>query len=492
MQLRYIGHASFVIDVAGRRIVCDPWWNGPAFAGQWFQYPAPRPDGVDDGPVDFVFISNGHEDHLHVPTLRGFRRDTTLIVPRLPETGLRDFLRSLGFERIVELGHGERRRLAPGLDAALYRNRDDSILVLEGDGRTLVNVNDALHAAPRHIIDHFCDLIRARHPRIDTALVGYGISTWFPAGIQITDDVGYEPVVRERAMADGFAYVARRLGARLALPIGGSQVFVDDASRWINAERLRAVSPCEVLRAQGGHTVQTAWLAPGDRVVGDTVRSMGGRRPQPEEIDAAVRTVFALAVAERRQRSACEAARASRLERALSGNARRRARRVLGPDGTMLCRIDLRDMPEWSLLVEGDAKGARVTRCDRLRLAPMVLTTRFEILEALAFQDYGDEVLTRGCGATLQVRQRDVHAYRTILDLLGRRTLAARRRDSLFAWLWSPRRRFDAWKRDRHWARLAARLRRGQISAVNDPDSTDPDLWSPLRQDSLSLAAADR
>ncbi len=455
MQLRYIGHASVVIDVAGRRMVCDPWWNGPAFAGQWFQYPEPRPDGVEDGPVDFVFLSHAREDHLHVPTLRGFRRDTALVVPRLPESGLRDFLQSLGFEHIVELGHGERRRLAPGLDATLYRNHDDSILVLEGDGRTLVNVNDALHAAPQPVIDHFCDLIRRRHPRPDTALVGYSLSTWFAAGIQLTDDVGYELAAHERAMAEGFAYVARRLDARLALPIGGSQVFVDDASRWINAERLRAASPCEVLRAQGGHTVQTSWFAPGDRVVGDSVLSAGGRRSQPDEIDAAVRGVFALAVAERRQRTAGDAARRECLERALRDNAVRRAHRVLGPDAGIHCRIDLRDIPEWSLLVEAGPSVVRVTRCDRSHPAPMVLTTRLEILEALAFQDYGDEVLTRGCGATLQVRQRDLHAYRTILDLLGRRTLAARRRDHLLAWLRSPHRRFDAWKRDRHWTRFA-------------------------------------
>ena len=75
MRLRYIGHASVTIETAARRIVCDPWWNGPAFAGGWLQYPLPRPEIADSEKVDFIFVSHGHEDHLHVPTLRTLRKD---------------------------------------------------------------------------------------------------------------------------------------------------------------------------------------------------------------------------------------------------------------------------------------------------------------------------------------------------------------------------------------------------------------------------------
>lgn len=481
MQIRYIGHASLAIDVAGKHLLCDPWWNGPAYTGQWHQYPVPQVEPADTQEVDFVYISHGHEDHLHVPTLRSIRREAVLIIPRLRDTGMRDFLRSLGFRRVLELGHGERRCLAPGLHATLYLNREDSILALEGDGRTLLDANEALHASPRHVIDHLCEQIRSRHSRIDALFAGYGGASWFPNCMQITDDPGFDPAARERALVEGFAHVVRRLEPRMALPFAASFVLLEDRLRWINDARFRAPSPCEELRRLGLHDVRTHFLLPGDRILDDQILAANHRRPTPEEAEEDLQRLFAMPLAELRQRHEPDEPRHERLLAVLRGNAARRARRILAPGERLLCRIDLRDAPETSLLVDCERGQVRIERCDRLRLAPMVLTMRRAILEALATQDYGFESITIGYGAMLQLRRRDLPLRNRLVAILGRRPLPPSRAEAFAAFLRAPLRRCDLWWRDRHWRHLEARLRRGEVQQSNDLYSSDPERWSPLR-----------
>lgn len=488
MQIRYIGHSCIAVEIAGKKILCDPWWNGPAYTGQWFPYPVPRPEPGDSQKLDFLFISHGHEDHLHVPTLKTLSRDVTVVVPKYREPNLRDFLHGLGFARVLEVGHGQRRHLAPGITATVYINKEDSVLVLEGDGRVLVDASDALHACSRHVIDHLIRQIRARHPRIDTLFLGHSGASWFPNCIQITDDVGYDPALRERVFAENFAYIAQALEPRLVVPIGGGFALLDDRHRWINEARWHGEDPCEALRRHGGAHIKSLRLAPGDRLVGDELVRGGTRLLGPEDADAELERLYGLQMSELRQRPEPDAGALQRLLEDLRGNAARRARRVLEPQQRLICRIDVRDVPEISFLVDCTRERATVIRCDRLRLAPMVLSTRLAVLEALATQDYGSESIRIGYGATLQLRKRDLPLRNALLAVLGRHPLPPTRAEAIVAWLRSPWRSFDVWRRELHWLRLTMRMRRGDVKRYNDIFSADPDRWSPLRADPLPPA----
>jgi hypothetical protein len=485
MQIRYIGHACLAVEVGGRRILCDPWWTGPAYTGQWYPYPVPRLEPEESRRVDFLYISSGREDHLHLPTLKTITRDAALVIPKLRDPGLRDFLRTLGFRRVIEIGHGERRQLGPGVHATIYINQEDSILVLEAAGRTLVDANDALLTSPRHVVDHFARLIRARHPRIDSLFLGYSSASWFPSCIRITDDVGYDSRARDRAVIENFAYIVRALGPRMALPIGGGFALLDDRLRWINHSSRGAGAPCEEVRRQGATDIRTHVLAPGDRILGEQVFPAAHRALGPEESAAELQRLFALEISELRQTHEPDEPRLARLLEALKANAARRAATVLDPDQSLLCRIDLRDVPEISFLVDYTPARAKVGRCNRLRLAPMVLTTRLAVLEALATQDYGFESIRIGCGAVLQLRKRDLPARDALLMLLGRQPLPPTSTERLVSMLRSPWRSLDLWRRDLHWRRLELRIRNGEVRRFNDMSSSDPERWSPLRSEPL-------
>ncbi|HET6757197.1 MAG TPA: MBL fold metallo-hydrolase, partial [Burkholderiales bacterium] len=107
MKTTAIGHASLLTEVKGTRIVSDPWWKGPCYGAQWWIYPPPEVKALANGPVDYVYISHGHNDHFHPATLNG----TKVLVSK--HIGLESAIGELGFEVIAiaedecyDLGNG--------------------------------------------------------------------------------------------------------------------------------------------------------------------------------------------------------------------------------------------------------------------------------------------------------------------------------------------------------------------------------------------------
>ncbi|HST65928.1 MAG TPA: MBL fold metallo-hydrolase, partial [Mycobacteriales bacterium] len=65
VSVRYLGHAGFVVEAAGVRLLMDPWFY-PAFLGSWFPYPDNRPllPEVTGTSFDYLYVSHTHEDHF--------------------------------------------------------------------------------------------------------------------------------------------------------------------------------------------------------------------------------------------------------------------------------------------------------------------------------------------------------------------------------------------------------------------------------------------
>ncbi len=71
-RISYIGHASFLIQTAGRNILLDPVWSKRASPSRFVGPRRVNNPGIafaDLPPIDLVFVSHGHYDHLDVRTL---------------------------------------------------------------------------------------------------------------------------------------------------------------------------------------------------------------------------------------------------------------------------------------------------------------------------------------------------------------------------------------------------------------------------------------
>ncbi|PYY11509.1 MAG: MBL fold metallo-hydrolase, partial [Acidobacteria bacterium] len=82
LGVTFIGHSSFLIQIAGRNVVVDP-----NFARWLFVLKRQRRPGIrlsDLPPIDYVLVSHAHFDHLHRPSLRAIARLTRWRCGRAP------------------------------------------------------------------------------------------------------------------------------------------------------------------------------------------------------------------------------------------------------------------------------------------------------------------------------------------------------------------------------------------------------------------------
>ncbi|HEU5155009.1 MAG TPA: MBL fold metallo-hydrolase [Gemmatimonadales bacterium] len=110
----FIGHASFLVQVADVNLLIDPVYAERAsplsFAGpRRVRAPGVRLDDLP--PISCVLLSHNHYDHCDLRTLRAL--DHRFHIPIVTPIGNRRLLQAAGIEHIEELDWWERARTAP-------------------------------------------------------------------------------------------------------------------------------------------------------------------------------------------------------------------------------------------------------------------------------------------------------------------------------------------------------------------------------------------
>ncbi|MCW3040559.1 MAG: hypothetical protein JWM31_2464 [Solirubrobacterales bacterium] len=132
-SIRWLGHASALLEIDGVRLLTDPLLR-PRLAHITRRVPVITPQSL--GRVDGVLISHVHLDHLDRPTLKALGRHVPLVAPR----GAAASLRGLG--PVTELEAGQSTVLAgvevtatPAVHTAMRRGRRVPALgyVVDGD-----------------------------------------------------------------------------------------------------------------------------------------------------------------------------------------------------------------------------------------------------------------------------------------------------------------------------------------------------------------------
>jgi len=421
MRVRAIGHAGLEIEVSGLRILTDPWWAGPAFAGQWLPWPAPQPGGADRRGLDYVFLSSPRDNHLHGPTLRTLRPGAAALVPEMPGGRMARRLRETvgGWPHIVEMPHGRTLQLRRGVRATCYVNRDQSVLVLEDGDRVLVHAADALHTAPAAVIDHFSALLRSRHPPVDTLFSGYAAADWFPDCLRLPgkDD---RAVARARGLlaAENWLRVVEALQPRLAVALPPGFALLEPHNRWIEEVRRGLPLPPDLHAARhGGHGTRCFVAGPGDVVDGVEPVSGTGSRPSPAGPDAAPAGPWDDASRTPACPPQLDATDLADLVARLDARVRHGARRNAAA-GWLGAEIRLRENPGLCLHVERTTLGA-CAGIGPARRATVRLETRVPVLESV-LDGGGLDPIVHGCGAVARLDDaEDLPALDALLGLLA-------------------------------------------------------------------------
>jgi L-ascorbate metabolism protein UlaG (beta-lactamase superfamily) len=110
LAITFIGHASFLIQVAGLNILIDPVFARWLVLIRRLRRPGVR---IEDLPaIDAVLLTHAHMDHLNLPSLRKIIRNTlrqrgSAPVVVVPE-GVEDLVNTLGFAEVLTTRWWER------------------------------------------------------------------------------------------------------------------------------------------------------------------------------------------------------------------------------------------------------------------------------------------------------------------------------------------------------------------------------------------------
>lgn len=278
MQISFIGHASILIESRGVRILSDPWWRGPCFGAQWWNYPAPYLAPAEQR-IDYIYISHGHHDHFHPGTLKTLSRDAKVLISKNIDIG--DPIRELGFE-VVAIGDDEEYSLPAGIKCRIIETYGGDTLFAVSDGNSVcLNLNDALHAAPDGVQEHFIGLLQSLYSRIDYLFCGYGVASHFPNCYRIPGKNPAATAARRQAYFNRrWAQIASRLNPRFAFPFAADVVFLEHDLMWMNEPTHNSERPTAAFKETFPKSSTIAVdMAPGFQITDGTITRPLYRQP---------------------------------------------------------------------------------------------------------------------------------------------------------------------------------------------------------------------
>ncbi len=203
------------VCAGGKTLLFDPWLIGSTYWRSWWNYPPCSQELVDSLKPDAIYITHVHWDHFAGASLRLFSPNTRIIIPKEPAGRMARDLDALGFHNYVELDHGASTYIGSiKLTSYQFYIFTDSAAVVEADGKTLLNANDAkLMGGP-------LKQVLKRHPHIDFVLRSHS-SANSRVMYEFIDETDEYFEDRERYI-DDFLCFTQATGAKYAIPFASN------------------------------------------------------------------------------------------------------------------------------------------------------------------------------------------------------------------------------------------------------------------------------
>ena len=443
MKITLIGHAAILVETAGVTVLSDPWWRGPCFGAQWWGYPFPHLDAIGDRQIDYIYLSHGHHDHLHPGTLGTLNKKAKVLVAE--KTGLAPFVRSLGYEAIA-LGEDEAFRLGNGAMHCriLETHGGDTLMTLDDGNEVCLNLNDALHSAPRETQRRFVQRLRSMHPRIDYVFCGYGVASHFPNCYVIPGkNRELTAARRQEHFNRQWARLIADLAPRYGFPFAADVVFLEEDLLWVNEITHNHERPTDVFRKlYPGSSTEVVDIAPGFVVEDGRIAANLLRQPVST---AELRRNCAEQIERANRYAAADASAVDELVTLLRDNVETCRMYLRGHEGDYRFLIRFRNT-SLGISIDKDGDQLSVTSIPVHSAAgfDLVYTTRLAYLKWALTRPFGDEILFVGSGGIFEyTRQADArrNLHREFMPLLRKHAHPLRSRFGSRPRAWSKAKR---------------------------------------------------
>lgn len=269
MRVTALGHAGLKVETTHATLLIDPWFSPEgAFQASWFQFP--NNSHLITPPLlepTAIVISHEHLDHIDPWFLARVPSSVPVVIPHYPSPVLRGKVESAGPREIIEVPPWEHVDLANGTSVFFVSEESpmnhDSAIVIQGDGHTLLDLNDA-----RLFPVQFRGIRREVGGAVDVfAFQGAGAS-WYPMCYPYPEERRQE-LSRQKRLAK-FSYAAsamRVVEAAAALPFAGPPCFLDPKLFQHNEEMENGIFPDQQMVSDwlvGQGIENTVVLLPGD------------------------------------------------------------------------------------------------------------------------------------------------------------------------------------------------------------------------------------
>jgi hypothetical protein len=233
-----LGNATLVFYEEDKPILAtDPWLEGTCYFGSWA---LDRPlTGSEINAVlsaEYLWISHGHPDHFHIPSLARLPRGKKILLPDHYATDIRNYLEKQGFA-VEVLGYRQWRRLSPKIRCLCLDNENqDAILVIEAGDNLVLDLNDSPQCGEKRFIRKLVQQYDRK--RTYMAALCSNDADMFnivgPDGRRVIDS----PEQRKPGMVWDRARLAEGLGVGAYVASASQHIYVRSDSVWANPYRV--------------------------------------------------------------------------------------------------------------------------------------------------------------------------------------------------------------------------------------------------------------
>lgn len=143
MKIKFLNHASFLIQKDSINLISDPYLHGSAFNNGWSLI---AEDNHDLNSITHIYFSHEHPDHFSIPFLKNIneskRSSITIIFQDTFDKRVINFCNKIGY-KILECSDEKRYKLSDDFFITIGKIPIyDSWILCEVDGLKILNVND--------------------------------------------------------------------------------------------------------------------------------------------------------------------------------------------------------------------------------------------------------------------------------------------------------------------------------------------------------------
>ena len=283
-SFKILAHASMIVSGMNKKILIDPWFNGPAYWHSWWHFPEPRALNLDN--IDYVFLTHFHEDHFHIKTLKNFPKTTNFIVPMFPNANLMPVLKEYGFNNITELKHGAKFIIEDDFELFCYQTswNDDSALIIKIDDKLIANLNDA------KLGDSTLKYISKIHGPIDFFLKSHSSATAYPDCFKSKDSNDLS-LIDKNHYFKAFIKNASVLNSKYLIPFASHVCFLHEDTFKLNNNVINPYDLEKYLSGNKKIEAKVKIMIPGDCWSKDEGFKIS-KQIKPEDYDSEIKKLF--------------------------------------------------------------------------------------------------------------------------------------------------------------------------------------------------------